>query len=94
MLAACAREEPPTPGSIMVLDRSKLTAVEANLKTDPELAASNIRVSARNDTVVLEGNVPSAEARQKAEALARRVPGIEKVDNRLAVVPPGGGESP
>lgn len=82
---ACAGPAEPPPSSIQVLDKTKLTAVEANLKTDAELASCGIQVSAENDMVVLKGSVPSEEARAKAEALARKVEGIQKVANHLVV---------
>ncbi len=88
LTAACAGPSQPTPSSIQALDRTRILAVEANLKTDAELASAGVQVSARNDTVVLTGTVTSEAARQKAGDLARRVKGVNTVDNQLKVVPP------
>jgi hypothetical protein len=85
---ACAGPSEPPPSSIRVLDSSKIAGVKANLSTDTELAGAGIQVTAENDTCVLSGSVASEEAKNRATALAKKVPGIEKVDNRLKVVPP------
>ncbi len=87
LTASCTGPSEPPPSSIQTLDRTRILAVEANLKTDPELASAGVQVSAMNDTVVLTGSVRSKEARQKAEDLARRVQGVYTVENRLKVVP-------
>ena len=88
LATACAGPSEPPPSSIPVLDKAEITAVEVNLKTDGELAGALIRVSATNDTVVLEGTVASEDAKARAQALALKVHGIHKVDNRLEVKPP------
>lgn len=85
-LLACAAPPPPTPvNSIKVIDSGTVTAVKMNLKGDPDLAASDIKVTAENDLLVLRGSVPSEEAKQKAEEVARKTPRIEKVANHLEV---------
>ncbi len=84
---SCSAPSEPPPSSIQALDRTRILAVESNLKTDPELASAGIQVSAKNYTVVLTGRVTSKEARQKAEDLARRVEGVTEVENKIEVVP-------
>lgn len=88
LCTACSGPEAPPPSSIQALDRTHVLAVEANLKTDVELAGAGIRVSAKNDAVVLQGQVPSEDAKRRAEGLALKTRGIRKVDNQLQVVAP------
>lgn len=83
-LAACAPQEPP-PRSIAALDQSVVATVTMNLKTDAELAASGIEVSAENDLLVLRGKVPSEAAKTRAEEIAKKTPRITKVANHLEV---------
>jgi osmotically-inducible protein OsmY len=56
-----------------------------NLKTDPELAASGIKVKAENNLLILSGTVPSEDAKKRAEAIAKKTPRIEKIANHLVV---------
>lgn len=88
LATACAGPSEPPPSSIHALDKTKLTAVEMNLKTDAELAGAGIQVSAQNDMVVLKGTVNSEDAKKRAEALALKVDGITKVANHLTVAAP------
>lgn len=83
---ACAAPPPPTPiNSIKPLDAGVVAAVKMNLKTDAELAASDIKVAAENELLVLRGSVPSEEAKAKAEKIARKTDRVEKVANHLEV---------
>ncbi|MCA9775666.1 MAG: BON domain-containing protein [Candidatus Eremiobacteraeota bacterium] len=81
-----APKDPP-PSSIKALDSTVVTTAKMNLKTDPELAASDIQVSAENDLLVLRGTVPSEEAKAKAEEIAKKTKRVEKVANHLEVKP-------
>lgn len=88
-LLGCAGPSEPPPTSIKPIDQSIVATVQMNLKTDPELAASGIQVSAENDLLVLRGTVPSEDAKARAEAIAKKTPRIEKIANHLEVA---GGE--
>lgn len=79
-----APKDPP-PSSIKALDSTVVTTCKMNLKTDPELASSDIQVSAENDLLVLRGTVPSAEAKAKAEQIALKTKRVEKVANHLEI---------
>lgn len=81
----CTQPEPVT--SIKPLDQGVVTAVRANLQTDPELAAAGLQVEAHNHELVLKGTVSSQEAKERAESLARRVDRVQEVENQLEVVP-------
>ncbi|MCD4782192.1 MAG: BON domain-containing protein [Candidatus Eremiobacteraeota bacterium] len=86
IIAGCS--SPPTEkkeASIQELDKSKKTAITVALKHDKELAGENIRVKVVNFVATLNGTVSSDEAKQRAEKIARGVPGIKEVENKLKV---------
>lgn len=86
-VTGCASSEPPPPPTtIAPIDTAHVTAVEVRLKGDTELATETIKVTAKGDTVVLEGSVQKPDEKTRAEQLARSVKGVEKVDNKLEVV--------
>jgi hyperosmotically inducible periplasmic protein len=51
--------------------------------TDDQLKAASIRVRADNGMVTLMGTVPTAQAKDRAAAVARKVPGVRAVRNEL-----------
>jgi len=57
--------------------------VRNRLATDGQLKGASIRVRADNGMVTLMGTVPSAQARDRAFDLARKVPGVRAVRNEL-----------
>lgn len=59
------------------------SSLHAPLRHRPLLAPQNIQVLARDGEVRLSGIVKSPDARQRAEGLARTVPGVKQVENRL-----------
>ena len=85
LLSCAPGPSDPPPSSIHQIDQSIVATVHMNLKTDPELAASGIQVSAENDLLILNGTVPSADAKKRAEEIAKKTPRIEKIANHLQV---------
>lgn len=84
-LAGCP-EPPEQPiNTVKPLDTGVVTAVKMNLKTDAELAASDIKVSAENHLLIMRGSVPNKAAKKRAEALARKVPRVKHVANHLEI---------
>ena len=64
--------------------------VEAELRYDPLIDASDIRIRNINGDVALNGTVPSYPQYVEAAAAARRVGGVRNVHNHLEVaLPPG-----
>ncbi|MCC5867769.1 MAG: BON domain-containing protein [Gammaproteobacteria bacterium] len=63
------------------------TALTANVKTrlsrEDSVAASDIQVTTNNGVVTLEGTVASDYAKSAAEAIARSIEGVDRVDNQL-----------
>lgn len=63
-------------------------AVEAELRFDPRVDSSDIRVKSVSGLVALDGTVPSYPQYLAAAAAARRVTGVTGVRNHLAVALP------
>jgi osmotically-inducible protein OsmY len=61
--------------------------IERALKRHAELEAAGIRVSASGGNVVLEGKVHNWFDRKLAEDAAWRVPGVVRVEDRIAIEP-------
>ncbi|MEO6185924.1 MAG: BON domain-containing protein [Steroidobacteraceae bacterium] len=59
--------------------------VEAALKADTRTSNLGITVSGTQDTVVLQGLVPTREDRALVQAVAGKVKGVTRVDNRVTV---------
>ncbi|MEA2874593.1 MAG: hypothetical protein QOH67_4812, partial [Hyphomicrobiales bacterium] len=86
------------PGIAGVTNRIHLRAPDAGLSAeeikrkieeaflrDAELDARGIRVRVEQSRIVLEGTVQSRAESSEAEEVARGVPGIEQVENRLQI---------
>lgn len=88
LLSGCAvAPQDPPPSSIKAIDQTVVATTQMNLKTDAELAASQIKVSAENNLLVLRGTVPSEDAKKRAEEIALKTARVEKVANHLEVSP-------
>lgn len=68
--------------------------VEAELKWDPDIDATDIAVSAKSGVVTLAGYVPSYLMKYEAEKAAKRVAGVVGVANVLEVRLPSIDERP
>jgi hypothetical protein len=64
-------------------------AVYQRLSDDKRTNAMRIKVDARAGTIRLTGDVMSREERETAAQVARQVPGVRAVDNRLNVTQTG-----
>lgn len=64
-------------------------AVVAELADSGYAALCCVECQVRDDSVVLEGSVPSYHLKQMAQTLARRVAGVGRIVNLLAVSRPG-----
>ena len=68
--------------------------VEAELKWDPDIDATDIAVAAKGGVVTLTGYVRSYTQKWQAESDAKRVAGVMGVANDIEVRLPTGGERP
>jgi hypothetical protein len=62
-------------------------AVQEALMRNDELAVAPIRVETRQNIVVLSGYVKKIRQSDAAEQIARQVPGVQSVENRIIVRP-------
>jgi osmotically-inducible protein OsmY len=70
-----------------VADAAITTSVNGALAKDPTLSALHIDVETQDGHVVLQGQAPSVDSRERATRLARAVDGVRSVVNRLEVKP-------
>jgi hyperosmotically inducible protein len=87
--AAALKESLKNAGNTLTAktDDAAITAsVTAALARDPDLSDRRIDVATSAGAVRLAGPAPSAEAKARAETIARGVKGVSSVDNRLEVV--------
>ena len=66
-------------------DAAITTSVNAALARDDSLSALKIDVDTADGRVLLRGDAPSAEARERATQLAQAVDGVASVDNQLTI---------
>lgn len=66
-------------------DTAVTASVSAAIARDPELGPRQIDVTSNAGAVRLSGSAPSAEAKARAEQIARTVNGVDKVDNQITV---------
>ena len=72
-------------------DRALRRRVYAAIGKAKEISAGDISVSAKDGSVTLNGTVTEAVQIGNAEAIARGVPGVTSVTNKLSVKKPFGG---
>ena len=84
-----ALEDPPplnAPAAPHVQsDKEIETTVVKGIVANPEVFAADLRVEAVDGSVTLRGSVKSKEAKATAEKIARAVPGVRTVKNRLKI---------
>jgi hypothetical protein len=68
-------------------DAALTTKVKAALALSKRVPAKSINVDSQGDVVTLRGQVPSTQASQAAESVARDVPGVGDVQNQLVTTP-------
>ncbi len=84
-LSGCAWNEGGRGIGQYIDDKTVSARVEAALIADPIVSALNVQVETYGGTVQLSGFVDSKESAQRAEELARRVPGVTEVRNAMVV---------
>lgn len=60
--------------------------VQAALNDDDDVQDYNIEVLDSNGIITLRGTVPTVDARERAEAIARQISGVTSVINELDVI--------
>jgi osmotically-inducible protein OsmY len=72
-------------------DRALRRKIYAAIGQDKEISAGDISVIAKDGAVTLNGTVTEAAQISRAETIARGVPGVTSVTNKLTVKKPFGG---
>lgn len=73
------------PSSAPQMDLTQ--SVQEALMRNDELAVAPIRVETRQNTVILSGYVKKIRQSDTAEQIARQVPGVQSVENRIIIRP-------
>ena len=81
-----------TAKDIRKADRALRRKVYSAIVTHKEINAGNISVIAKGGTVTLDGTVVDASQIEKVSEIAKGVPGVTSVTNRLTVKKPFGGQ--
>jgi osmotically-inducible protein OsmY len=82
LLAETAQAEPGTPQP-SAADAAIATEIEHRLSADRTINAQQVEIDVRGGVVILRGRVPSEDAKERAETLARAVTGVDEVRNHL-----------
>ena len=83
--AGCGGSENSRSTGQSVDDAAVTAKVKAAFAQDPSVKAIEVKVDTFKGTVQLNGWVDSAEAKAKAEQVAKTVPGVKAIDNKLSV---------
>jgi osmotically-inducible protein OsmY len=67
-------------------DEVLFRAVQKRLLEDRDLASVAIAAHVNNGLVTLSGNVPNTKVRDRATAVARETPGVQRVESQVQVV--------
>lgn len=82
-LAACAGNAKQESTGELIDDTVITTKVKSALLSDKTVSGIDIQVETFKGRVLLAGYVKSPEERQRAEGLARGVPGVKTVSNKI-----------
>jgi osmotically-inducible protein OsmY len=82
-LTSCSKTPTRQSTGEMVDDAALANKVRAAFVKDPLVKALNIKVDTFKGTVQLSGFADSEEEKKRAEELARTVPGVMKIENKV-----------
>lgn len=88
--ASAVASSTPTPGDTRKANRALSRKVYAALSRHKEVDAGNISITARNGAVTLNGTVTEATQISTVVQVAKGVPGVTSITNRLSVQRPIG----
>ena len=82
--AACSRDDGKTAGQS--IDDAAITGkVKTSFAQDPGVKATEVKVDTHKGTVLITGWVNTAEEKARAEQLAKAVPGVKAVENKVEI---------
>lgn len=82
--SACSRDSGKTVGQ-SIDDMAVSTKVKAAFAQDPGVKAIEVKVETYKGTVQLAGWVNTLEEKARAEQIAKGVPGVKTVENKIIV---------
>lgn len=85
LLAACAGTPKQESTGEFIDDSVITTKVKSALLADKTTSAVDINVDTFKGRVLLSGFVKGPDERQRAEGIARKVPGVKQVNNNLEI---------
>ncbi|MGF6774201.1 hyperosmotically inducible protein [Paraburkholderia sp. GAS199] len=91
MSAPDAAAAAPSPKTVKKTDRKLGLDVRKALSKAQGFDVSNVFVRARGGAVVITGSVPDGAQIPQAEEVAKGVPGVKSVSNKLTIGTQGGG---
>ena len=77
----------PFGGPSVATSTSLAESVQEALMQHDELAVARIHVETRQNVVILSGYVKKIRQSDTAEQIARQVPGVQSVENRIIIRP-------
>lgn len=89
--SAMAGSGTAAPATGRKADRALRRKVYAAIGKQKEISAGNISVTAKDGAITLNGSVTDASQIDKVAEIAKGVPGVTSVTNKLAVKKPFGG---
>jgi osmotically-inducible protein OsmY len=84
-MVACAPTEKRESTGEYIDDALITTKVKAALAADPDVKATEVKVTTYRGVVQLSGFVSSPEAARKAVEIARKVEGVREVKNDMVI---------
>lgn len=85
---ACAVTNEQSTTGAYIDDATITTRIKSRLAADDNVSATRISVETLNGVVVLSGFAISNEEKKRAAEIARGVPNVKRVKNKLIVEPP------
>lgn len=82
--SGCSRDDGRTAGQ-SVDDAAVTAKVKTAIAKDPGVKALEVKVDTHLGTVQLSGWVSTAEEKARAEELAKAVPGVKAVENKIVL---------
>src|SRR3546814_245636 len=90
-VAACTASSPTSESAGQYVDSAAITTkVKAALAKDPQVSAMQVNVETFKDVVQLSGFVNTPTAKERAEAITRKVEGVKDGENDIVVKPKAG----
>lgn len=74
---------------LFITDRDLLERVRLTLQSSPYLPLRTLACYVHERVVILRGSVPTYYCKQLAQNLVAELPGVDEVNNQVAVVGPG-----